>query len=69
MGTNQMALHSDRDKGQCLRNTADQKGRLGQPNCSTDSGCTVTEASPNSFGAGFASAGGGVFATQFDVTG
>jgi len=46
-----------------------QHGQAGQLNCSVDAGCTVLETSPNSFGQGFAQAGGGVFATQFDVSG
>ncbi|KAF7305242.1 GH16 domain-containing protein [Mycena chlorophos] len=32
-------------------------------------GCTTEETKPNSFGAGFASAGGGVYALQMDVSG
>lgn len=38
-------------------------------NCSTPAGCVVRETTPNSFGTGFNDAGGGVWATQFDVTG
>jgi hypothetical protein len=37
--------------------------------CSTAAGCVVEDASPVSFGAGFAAAGGGVWAAQFDVSG
>ena len=34
-----------------------------------DAGCTVMETAPNSIGAGFNGAGGGVYATQFDISG
>ncbi|KAJ3475280.1 hypothetical protein NLI96_g11942 [Meripilus lineatus] len=66
---NQMALHSY--AGCTAASGTTQTGRAGNLNCnSTDgAGCTVTETSPNSFGAGFASAGGGVWATQFDSSG
>jgi len=37
--------------------------------CSTDSGCIEVIGSELSYGASFATAGGGVFATQFDETG
>ncbi|KAJ3884343.1 hypothetical protein GG344DRAFT_16860, partial [Lentinula edodes] len=37
--------------------------------CSTGQGCLVQETKPNNFGSGFAQAGGGVFATQLDVSG
>jgi hypothetical protein len=37
--------------------------------CSTPAGCVVEDSSPVSFGAGFAAAGGGVWAAQFDVSG
>jgi hypothetical protein len=41
----------------------------GPTDCSQPSGCTVLETSPNSYNEGFAAAGGGVWATQFDVAG
>ena len=41
----------------------------GETDCSQPSGCIVSETSPNSFNAGFAEAGGGVWAAQFDVAG
>jgi hypothetical protein len=37
--------------------------------CSEASGCLVGETSPNSYQSGFAAAGGGVWAAQFDYTG
>ena len=46
-----------------------QKGVAVEPDCSTPSGCVVREVTPNSYGTGFNDAGGGVWATQFDVTG
>ncbi|OBZ77862.1 putative glycosidase C21B10.07 [Grifola frondosa] len=67
MNQNQMALHT---LGECVHQTPpDQKSPSGNLNCSTGTGCTVRESSPNSFGAGFAAAGGGVWATQFDISG
>ncbi|EIN05171.1 hypothetical protein PUNSTDRAFT_75123 [Punctularia strigosozonata HHB-11173 SS5] len=65
---NQMALHT---LGGCTHSTPpNQLGRSGSdPDCSTPAGCIVTEAKQNSYGSGFASAGGGVFAAQFDVSG
>jgi hypothetical protein len=41
----------------------------GVTDCSQPSGCFVSESSPNSYGEGFATVGGGVWATQFDVAG
>ena len=46
-----------------------QTGIVYGTNCSTGSGCVVAETKPNSYGAGFAQAGGGVWATQLDVSG
>lgn len=46
-----------------------QTGVPGVTDCSQPSGCFVSESSPNSYGEGFATAGGGVWATQFDVAG
>ncbi|KAJ4470257.1 concanavalin A-like lectin/glucanase domain-containing protein [Lentinula aciculospora] len=46
-----------------------QSGNTISTNCSTGQGCVVGEMKPNSFGSGFAQAGGGVFATQLDVSG
>jgi len=64
---NQMALHT---LPGCYHNTpTDQKGVDGDLDCSTASGCVVRESAPNSFGTGFNDVGGGVWATQFDVSG
>ncbi|KAF7974858.1 hypothetical protein HWV62_11101 [Athelia sp. TMB] len=46
-----------------------ESGVLGGTDCSTAAGCFVTEAQPNSYLSGFAAAGGGVWATQFDAAG
>jgi hypothetical protein len=46
-----------------------QTGVSGETDCSQPSGCIVSETRPNSFNAGFATAGGGVWAAQFDVAG
>ncbi|KZT28457.1 glycoside hydrolase family 16 protein [Neolentinus lepideus HHB14362 ss-1] len=69
MGHNQMALHTTSG---CTHTTpSSQVGSSGETNCNatSGSGCTVAEQKANSFGSDFASAGGGVFATQFDVSG
>lgn len=67
MPMNQMALHTTAG---CTHNPPpDQKGRSLEMNCATPAGCTVQETAPNSFNSGFAAAGGGVWATQFDVSG
>ena len=57
MTTNQMAIHASTG---CTQNGTD---------CSTGSGCTATDPSDASYGDNFATAGGGVWATQFDTTG
>ncbi|KAM5531858.1 hypothetical protein V8D89_014488 [Ganoderma adspersum] len=57
MSSNQMAIHTSTG---CTVSGAD---------CSQGSGCTVTEKQSNSYGQAFATAGGGVWATQFDTTG
>ena len=67
MPINQMALHTTAG---CVHNPPpDQKGRNLEMNCATPAGCTVQETAPNSFNSGFGAAGGGVWATQFDVSG
>ncbi|KAF8329884.1 glycoside hydrolase family 16 protein [Amanita rubescens] len=68
MSNNQYALHTI---GGCTLNTtgAQLTGKVYGTDCSTGSGCVIAETKPNSYGAGFAQAGGGVWATQLDVTG
>ncbi|THH29250.1 hypothetical protein EUX98_g4946 [Antrodiella citrinella] len=67
MQTNQMALHTTTG---CLHPAPpDQKGKNLNLDCGTGTGCTVGETAPNSYGPGFAAAGGGVWATQFDTSG
>lgn len=46
-----------------------QSGTNGTPNCTDGAGCTVLETNQNSAGPAFANAQGGVWATQFDVSG
>lgn len=70
MPSNQMALHAS----QACKVPANQQdlqvGKAGfTQNCTADTGCTVGETKQNSLGAGFASAGGGVYAAQFDTSG
>ncbi len=67
MDHNQMAIHTL--DGCTTDKSIVQTGQLGSTDCGTGSGCTVRESKANSFGAGFAQAGGGVWATQFDVAG
>ncbi|RDB20074.1 putative glycosidase C21B10.07 [Hypsizygus marmoreus] len=67
MDNNQMALHST--KGCFQSPNPVQSGATLATDCSLDRGCIVAERKPNSFGAGFAQAGGGVFAVQMDITG
>ncbi|PIL34113.1 hypothetical protein GSI_03824 [Ganoderma sinense ZZ0214-1] len=57
MTANQMAIHTSTG---CTVSGTD---------CSQGSGCTVMEKQANSYGQAFATAGGGVWATQFDTTG
>ena len=67
MDHNQMALHTT---GGCIHDAnATQTGSNSWTDCSKNTGCVVQETKANSFGEGFATAGGGVWATQFDVTG
>ncbi|KAJ3806895.1 glycoside hydrolase family 16 protein [Lentinula aff. lateritia] len=67
LDSNQYALHTT--SGCFLGTNSIQSGSILQTNCSTGAGCVVQEKKPNSFGSGFAQAGGGVFATQLDVSG
>ncbi|KAI0264732.1 concanavalin A-like lectin/glucanase domain-containing protein [Gloeopeniophorella convolvens] len=64
---NQYALHSL--QGCTQPQGVVQTGASGPTDCSQPSGCVVSETSPNSYNEGFATAGGGVWATQFDVAG
>ncbi|KIY48403.1 hypothetical protein FISHEDRAFT_25392, partial [Fistulina hepatica ATCC 64428] len=64
---NQMALHTTDGCFQAPNNG--QSGETIYTNCSTASGCTVQETKVNSYQSGFAEAGGGAFAMQFDVSG
>ncbi|KDR80022.1 hypothetical protein GALMADRAFT_62843 [Galerina marginata CBS 339.88] len=66
MQSNQMALHTSPG---CKHTPTTQLGTSVELDCSTPAGCTVIENAPNSFGEGFNSAGGGVFATRFDASG
>ncbi|KAF8271845.1 glycoside hydrolase family 16 protein [Lactarius quietus] len=67
MGANQYALHTLPGCSQAPGVL--QTGVSGETDCSQPSGCIVSETSPDSFNAGFATAGGGVWAAQFDVAG
>jgi len=72
MQTNQYALHTG-GSGCLASNNVAQTGTLGSTNCSSptgaEPGCTVTESATDAVGQAFASAGGGVYATQLDTTG
>ncbi|KAF9556120.1 hypothetical protein CPC08DRAFT_820645 [Agrocybe pediades] len=69
---NQMALHATAG---CMHSHITdptlQSGIAGELNCNATGnvGCTVLETKPGSFGQSFAQNGGGVFATQFDISG
>ncbi|ORY86636.1 concanavalin A-like lectin/glucanase domain-containing protein [Leucosporidium creatinivorum] len=70
--TNQYALHTT--SGCTVAGTsANQSGNLTYSNCDSNangnSGCTVTEKNDASYGAAFAAAGGGVYATELAETG
>lgn len=67
MNHNQMALHA---VSGCTKATdSQQTGTNSSPNCTDGTGCTVEETNLNSAGSAFANAQGGVWATQFDVSG
>lgn len=67
MPDNQMALHTTEG---CVHNvTEGQAGYSIDNDCGAAPGCTVGISAPNSYESGFAAAGGGVYATQFDVSG
>ncbi|OBZ74680.1 putative glycosidase C21B10.07 [Grifola frondosa] len=67
MTYNQMALHTE--NGCTQSTTLTQSGQTGSTNCSSVAGCTVVEEQASSYGSSFASAGGGVWATQLDTSG
>lgn len=67
MTYNQMALHTQ--EGCTAATGVTQTGQAGSSNCTEGAGCTVIEKTPNSYGPDFNDNGGGVWATQFDVTG
>ncbi|KZP14965.1 glycoside hydrolase family 16 protein [Athelia psychrophila] len=68
MPSNQVALHTTPG---CYHPASDvyETGIAGDGDCSTAAGCLVTESQTNSYESGFAAAGGGVWACQFDVAG
>ncbi|CAK5268003.1 unnamed protein product [Mycena citricolor] len=68
MTTNQFSLHSPAGCSQNQSITQLGSPIASQSNCNTTKGCSVTGL-PDSFGAPFNSAGGGVYALQFDVSG
>lgn len=69
MPRNQMAMHAD--PGCVQAPNPKQSGSTLNADCASadSSGCIVAENKPNSFGASFNKAGGGVFVTQLDVSG
>ncbi|KAI0777300.1 concanavalin A-like lectin/glucanase domain-containing protein [Trametes elegans] len=67
MTTNQMAIHTN--PGCSTSNAIQQSGQIGAADCASNSGCTVKELKPNSYGAGFNQNNGGVWATKYDVDG
>lgn len=68
MTYNQMSIHTTPG---CTDNGSEYQLGISGPttDCSQPPGCTVMETSPNSYAGDFAAAGGGVWATQFDVSG
>ncbi|KIY70854.1 glycoside hydrolase family 16 protein [Cylindrobasidium torrendii FP15055 ss-10] len=69
MPFNQMALHTSPGCHHPPENEQYQISQTLLTDCSDPAGCTVLEVQENSFYTGFAAAGGGVWATQFDVAG
>ncbi|PPQ70093.1 hypothetical protein CVT24_003865 [Panaeolus cyanescens] len=67
MGFNQIAIHTT--EGCYQTQIAEQTGVLLEGDCSNDRGCITRETKPNSFGAAFAQAGGGVWALQIAESG
>ena len=67
MNHNQMAVHAL--TGCNKANNSQQTGTNLASNCTDGTGCTVAETNLNSAGAAFANAQGGVWGTQFDISG
>nr|XP_031860784.1 uncharacterized protein CI109_003828 [Kwoniella shandongensis]KAA5527856.1 hypothetical protein CI109_003828 [Kwoniella shandongensis] len=70
---NQMALHTG-EAGTCtVSNSTSMTGSVDISNCNNDatqnSGCTVLDNDNNSYGEGFATAGGGVYVAEFATDG
>lgn len=64
---NQFAIHTTEG---CIHDKpTNQAGFNIDNDCSTASGCTVGINAPNNYESGFAAAGGGVYATQYDTAG
>lgn len=68
MDNNQIALHTVQGCTQQLFTPPAQTGNTLETDCSVPRGCIVAEKA-DSFGPGFAAAGGGVFALQMEVSG
>ncbi|KZS87007.1 hypothetical protein SISNIDRAFT_323946 [Sistotremastrum niveocremeum HHB9708] len=70
MQNNQMALHTDPG---CIlippSPAPPGQGIVGETDCSTAAGCVYLDQDTRSYGQAFADNGGGVWATQFDVSG
>jgi hypothetical protein len=64
MSNNQYALHTT-----TVDTSSSHTGHILGTDCSVPAGCVVAETKANSYGAGFAQAGGGVYAAQLDVSG
>ncbi|KAK7037701.1 hypothetical protein VNI00_010927 [Paramarasmius palmivorus] len=67
MMANNMVMHTDPGCVQSLG--VDQSGKTLATDCNSDMGCKVEEMRPDSYGEGFAKAGGGVFALKMDAEG
>ena len=72
---NQYSLHTASTCDQPVNVQSNQTGTTSSANCTVvpsldiNTGCIVQETQQNSFGAGFASAGGGVYAMQWNTEG
>ncbi|ESK91855.1 glycoside hydrolase family 16 protein [Moniliophthora roreri MCA 2997] len=65
--SNNVVMHTD--PGCTQSSNVSQGGKTTDADCGTDVGCKVEETKLNSYGPGFAQAGGGVFAAQIDNSG